>query len=178
MLEDRDMLDLLKTRRSIRSYKDKEIEAEQLEQILKAGLLAPSSRGRRPWEFITVIDKQKLKLLSGCREGSSYFLADAAAAVVIAADPAKCDVWVEDCSIAAIIMQLTAHSMGLGSCWMQVRERFTVNQEKVEDFVKRTLDIPENYHVECILAFGYPDEEKRAYEDKDLPYDKLHWEKF
>jgi len=178
MLVAKDLLDLLKTRRSIRKYKNKEIEKNLLEQILKAGLLAPSSRSRRPWEFITVTDKQKLKALSGCREGSSYFLANAAAAVVIVADPAKCDVWVEDCSIAAIIMQLTAHSMGLGSCWMQVRERFTVNQEKVEDFVKRTLDIPENYHVECILTFGYPDEEKRAYGDKDLPYDKLHWEKF
>lgn len=178
MLDGKDMLELLKTRRSIRKYKDKEIEAELLELILKAGLMAPSSRSRRPWEFITVTDKQKLKLLSGCREGSSYFIADAAAAVVIAADPAKCDVWVEDCSIAAIIMQLTAHSLGLGSCWMQVRERFTATQEKVEDFVKRVLDIPENYYVECILAFGYPDEEKRAYEDKDLSYDKLHREKF
>lgn len=173
-----DMLELLQTRRSIRKYKDKEIEEKLLEQILKAGLLSPSSRNRRPWEFITVTDKFKLKALSDCRQTSSYFLADAAAAVVIASDPAKSDVWVEDCSIAAIIMQLTAHSLGLGSCWMQVRERFTPNQEKVEDFVKRVLDIPENYHVECILAFGYPDEEKKAYNDKDLPYGKLHREKF
>jgi len=172
------MLDLLKSRRSIRKYKDKEIEPELVEEILKAGLLAPSSRGLRPWEFVTVRDKEKLKILSACRGGSSYFLANAPLAVVVAADPQKCDVWVEDCSIAAIIMQLTAHSLGLGSCWMQVRERFTSNNEKVEDIIKRTLEIPDRYHVECILAFGYPDEDKRGYEDKDLLYGKIHNENF
>jgi len=177
-MEGKEMLDLLKRRRSIRKYKDKEIEPELIEQILKAGLLAPSSRSLRPWEFVVVTDRQKLKTLSSCRGGSSYFLANAPLAVVVAADPEKCDVWVEDCSIAAIIMQLTAHSLGLGSCWMQVRERFTAQQERVEELVKRILDIPAGLTVECILAFGYPDEEKRAYDDSELSYSKLHREKY
>lgn len=172
------MLDLLRTRRSIRRYKDKDIEPSLVDEILKAGLLAPSSRARRPWEFIAITDKELLKKLSICRAGSSSFIADAPLAVVVAADPDKCDVWVEDCSIAAIIMQLTAHSSGLGSCWIQVRERFTAEQEKVEDYIKKTLQIADNYRVECILAFGYPDEDKRAYEDSEILYNKIHREQF
>jgi len=113
-----------------------------------------------------------------CREGSSQFIAGASLAVVVVADPEKCDVWVEDCSIAAIMMQLMAHSLGLGSCWVQVRERFSSNQDLAEKIIKKSLEIPDSYHVECILAFGYPDEEKRAYEDKDLLYNKVHREKF
>ncbi len=172
------MLDLLKTRRSIRRYKDMDIDPSLVDEILKAGLLAPSSRAIRPWEFIAVTDKELLQRLAMCRAGSSSFIANAPLAVVVAADPDKCDVWVEDSSIAAIIMQLTAHSFGLGSCWVQVRERFTPDQEKVEDYVKNILQIPDSYHVECILAFGYPDEKKKAYEDSDLIYSKIHREKF
>lgn len=172
------MIELLRSRRSIRKYKDKEIEPKKIEEILKCGLLAPSSRNRHPWEFIAVTDKEVLKTLSLCRGNSSVFIANAALAVVIAADPDKCDVWIEDCSIAAAIMQLSAHSLGLGSCWVQVRERFSANNEKAEELIKRTLNIPDSCHVECILAFGYPDEEKKAYEDKDLLYNKLHMEKY
>jgi nitroreductase len=172
------MLELLRTRRSIRKFKDIEIEASKIDTILKAGLMAPSSRSRRPWEFIAVTDKEVLKTLSECREAGSTFIANAPLVVVVTVDPAKCDVWIEDCSIAAIIMQLTAHSSGLGSCWIQVRERFSSRQEKAEELIKRTLEIPDSYHVECMLAFGYPDEEKKAYEYSDLQYDKLHKDKF
>lgn len=175
---ERNMLELLKTRRSIRKYKEITIEPSKVEAILKAGLMAPSSRSRRPWEFIAVTDKELLKTLSECREAGSAFIANAPLAVVVAVDPDKCDVWIEDCSIAAVIMQLTAHSLGLGSCWVQVRERFSSQQEKAEELIKRILEIPGSYHVECMLAFGYPDEEKRAYEDGDLDYNKVHVDKY
>lgn len=172
------MLDLLRTRSSSRKFKEKEIEPSIIEDILKAGLMAPSSRSRRPWEFVAVTDRETLKKLSECREAGSSFIANAPLAIVVAADPEKCDVWIEDCSIAAIIMQLTAHSLGLGSCWVQVRERNSAKQEKAENHIKSVLALPDSYHVECILAIGYPDEEKKAYEDKDLQYNKIHKEKF
>ena len=175
---DKEMLDLLRTRRSIRKYKNKAIEKEKVDTILKAALLAPSSRKRRPWEFVVVPDKEMLQTLSQCRESSAKFLGAAPLAIVVAADPEVCDVWIEDCSIAAIIMQLTAHSLGLGSCWIQVRERFTSKQEKTEDYIKKALGIPETYHVECIVAVGYPGEEKKSYDDKDLLEEKIHSERF
>ncbi|QGT99467.1 Nitroreductase family protein [Candidatus Syntrophocurvum alkaliphilum] len=172
------LFDLLKTRRSIRKYTDKEVEKEKLDIILKSALLSPSSRSRRPWEFIVVSDKELLEKLSNCREHSSSFLAGAPLGIVIIADPEKCDVWIEDCSITAIIMQLVAHSLELGSCWIQVRMREHPENQMAEDYIKNILEIPEKYHVECIIAIGYPAEHKKPYDESDLLYDKLHFNKF
>lgn len=168
------MLDLLLTRRSIRKFTDKEVEREKLDTILKCGLLAPSSRSRRPWEFIVVNDKAILGKIAKCKEHGSSFLANAPIGIVIIADPAVCDVWVEDASIVAVIMQLAAQSLGLGSCWIQVRERTRSVEESSEAYLKKILNIPASYKVECILAIGYPGEEKPAYAEGDLPYSKIH----
>ncbi|MDW7675753.1 MAG: nitroreductase family protein [Bacillota bacterium] len=172
------MLDLLKTRRSIRRFQEKAVEREKIDTIVKGALLSPSSRSRRPWEYVVVTDKEVLKQLSQCREHSSQFLAGAPLGIVVIANPEACDVWIEDASITAIIIQLTAHSLGLGSCWIQVRERFHSDNEKAEDYIKQALGIPDKYHVECILAVGYPAEEKKPYSEEVLPYDKIHWGKY
>ncbi|MCX7920848.1 MAG: nitroreductase family protein [Clostridia bacterium] len=172
------LYDLLKTRRSIRKFQNKEVEKDKLDTILKSALLSPSSRSRRPWEFIAVTDKELLKKLSQCREHSSDFLAGAPLGIVVIANPEACDVWIEDTSIASIIIQLSAESLNLGSCWIQVRERFHAGNEKAENYIKGLLGIPEKYTVECIVAIGYPDEEKKPYDEAGLLYDKIHFNKF
>lgn len=169
------MLELLKSRRSIRKYKNIEVEKEKIDKILKSALLAPSSRGRRPWQFLAITDKEILKKLSLCREGSSQFLAGASLGLVIVADPEISDVWIEDCSIAAALIQLTAHSLELGSCWIQVRERFHSGDKKAEEYIKEVLQIPQKYAVECIIAIGYPDEDKKPYDEESLLYEKIHY---
>ncbi|NLU53516.1 MAG: NAD(P)H nitroreductase [Clostridiaceae bacterium] len=169
------LYDLLKTRRSIRKFQDREVEKEKIDSILKSALLSPSSRSRRPWEFIAVTDKELLKKLSNCREHSSQFLEGAPLGIVVAADPNACDVWIEDCSIASIIIQLTAQSLGLGSCWIQVRQRYGAGNKSAGDYIKELLGIPAYYEVESIVAIGYPGEEKRAYSENELLYGKLHY---
>lgn len=174
-----DMLyDLLKVRRSIRKFQDKEVEKEKIDIIVKSALLSPSSRSRRPWEFIVITDKEILHKLSLCREHSSSFLADAPLGIVIAADPNACDVWIEDCSIASIIIQLTAQSLGLGSCWIQVRERNSADNVSAGDYIKSVLGIPAHFVVESMVAIGYPGEVKRAYSDNELLYGKVHYNRF
>ena len=170
--------DLLKSRRSIRKFQNREVEKEKTDTILKSALLSPSSRARRPWEFIAVTDKELLKKLSGCREHGSQFLAGSPLGIVVIADPEACDVWVEDASIASIIIQLSAQSLDLSSCWIQVRERFHSGEVKAEDYIKRVLGIPPKYRVECMVAIGYPAEEKRAYDDNELLYEKIHINRF
>jgi nitroreductase len=170
--------DLLKSRRSIRKFLGRDVEKEKLDLILKSALLAPSSRARRPWEFIAVSDRELLKRLSGCREHGSDFLGGAPLGIVVAADPDMCDVWVEDASIAAIIIQLSAQSLALSSCWIQVRERFHSSGIPAEEYIREVLEIPPRYRVECMIAIGYSAEEKRAYEDGELLYDKIHWSRF
>jgi len=170
--------DLLKSRRSIRKFQNREVEKGKLDLILKGALLAPSSRARRPWEFIAVTDGELLKKLSGCRDHGSEFLAGAPLGIIVIADSGMSDVWTEDVSIAAIIIQLSAQSLGLSSCWIQVRERFHSGQIKSEDYIKGILGIPGKYSVECIAAIGYAAEEKKAYGEHELLYDKIHVNRF
>ena len=172
------MLDLLMSRRSIRKYKDKTIEKDKVQELLKGILTSPSGRNIRPWELIVVDDKDKLALLGESRGGASRALANAPLAIVILADPDATDVWIEDASIVSIITQLMAQSLGLGSCWIQVRERVAINGKTVGDYVKEVLDIPENYKVESMIAIGYPDEEKSPHSEEELPFDKVHFNKW
>lgn len=174
------MIQLLKTRRSIRKYDEREIEKEKLDLILKAALLSPSSKGKRPWEFIVVMDKHTLKNVSRCRTvGGGPFIANASVAIVVLADTEKTsDVWVEDASIAATLIQLESHKLGLGSCWVQVRERMHDDKITAEEYLRKELNIPEKFGVECIISLGYPAENRPAYEEKDIDFSKVHYEKF
>lgn len=170
--------DLLRERRSIRKYISKKIEKEKVDRIVKSALMSPSSRGRKPWEFIIVEDNELLEKLSFCREHGSQFLGDAPLAIVVLADSKASDVWIEDASIAAIMMQLVAQSLGLGSCWIQVRDRYKSEGIKTEDYIKRLLEVPDYYKTECIIAIGYPGEEKQAHDENQLLKGKLHWNKY
>lgn len=172
------MLDLLLNRRTIRKYKDKEIDQAIIDKIVAAALTSPSGRNKRPWELVVIKDKEVLRELGGARGNISAHMGDAGLGLVVLADPSLTDIWIEDASIMATIIQLTAQSLGLGSCWIQVRERINQEDEKVEDYVKDVLDIPESYRVECMLAIGYADEEKEAYSKEELPYNKVHYNKF
>ncbi|MDP4095151.1 MAG: nitroreductase family protein [Bacillota bacterium] len=172
------LYDLLKTRRSIRKFQKREVEKDKVDILLKSALLSPTSRSGRPWEFIAVTDRVLLEKLSKSKEHGSSFLADAPLGIVVIADHEKSDVWVEDASIASIIIQLSAQSIGLGTCWIQVRERFAAGGVKAEDYIRETLLIPDRYSVECIVAAGYPAEEKSPYTDGELLYDRLHFDKY
>ncbi|AOY77610.1 nitroreductase family protein [Clostridium formicaceticum] len=172
------MLDLLKKRRSIRKFEEAKVEQEKIDALIKAALLAPSSRSIRPWEFIVVTDEKLIADLSKAKEHGASFLKDAPLAIVVLGDERKSDVWVEDTSIASILIQVMAETMGLGSCWIQIRERQHSAEIAAESYVKKTLDIPEEMRVESIIAIGYPDEEKSLYQEKDLLYEKVFTNKY
>jgi len=67
---------------------------------------------------------------------------------------------VEDASIAAFSIQLEAQSLGLASCWIQIRNRMHDEETKSEDYVKEYLNIPEDIRVDLIISLGYPGEKK------------------
>ena len=157
------MLNLLQKRRSIRRYTDKMLKKEDLTAILQAGLLAPTSCNKQSWEFILVEDKETLAALGNCREPKQAFLPQAAAAIVVLGDTAKSDAWVEDASIALAFMQLQAESLGIGSCWVQIRNRQSNQNMSANAYVSELLAIPEPYEVLAILSLGYPAEERPAY---------------
>lgn len=166
--------EILKRRRSIRKFQDREIEEDQIELLLKAALLSPSSRGIRPWEFIMIDDAKTLETLAESKPHGAGFLKGAAIGIAIIAETSKSDVWVEDTSIAAAILLLMAEELGMGACWCQIRNRKYDEKSSASDFVRKTLQIPDKYEVEAIIGIGYPDERKRPYVDQDLLYDKVH----
>lgn len=154
------MIDLLRGRRSIRKYEAREIEVGKIEILKEALLCSPSSMNSKPWEFIFVDDKDLLARLSRAKEHGAGFLRDAALGIVVCGDETVSDVWQEDCSIAAIIVQLAAQSIGLGSCWIQIRNRKNVQGITSEEYVQGLLGLSENLRVECIISIGYPAEKK------------------
>lgn len=173
-----ELLGLMKARRSIRKYTDERLNSESLEKILRAGLLSPSGRNKRPWEFIVVREKSVLERMAVSRASGAQMLAGAAAAIVVIADAEKTDVWVEDCSIAMSNMHLTASSLGVGSCWIQGRLREAENGEPTEDFLRGLLHFPGQYKLQAILSLGMPAEQKSPAELDTLPIEKIHWEQY
>jgi nitroreductase len=165
---------LIQQRRSIRKFLDKSVEAEKIDLLIEAALRAPSSRGLNPWEFIVVVDRALLERLSKSKEHGSAFLTDAPLGIVVCADPERCDVWIEDASIASIFIQLAAESLGLGSCWIQIRERMHDGKKSAEEYVAETLHIPTRMRVESIIAIGYPDEQKPPHTREELLSEKVH----
>lgn len=168
------LFELLKTRHSIRKYLPKEVEQEKIKQITLAALMAPASKKSNPWEFIIVEDKLMLQKLSECRSHGSQMLADSPLGIVIIADKTKSDVWMEDASIAAIIMQLQAQDLGLGSCWIQVYGREKDECKTAEKYICELFNVPEHYSALCILSIGYPNEERKPFEIEKLATEKIH----
>lgn len=164
-------MDSIRSRRSIRKYRNRPLTSDELVLLEEAVLRSPSSRGLRPWHFVFVTDRAKLKELSLAKEHYAGFLADAALGVVICADETVSDTWVEDCSIAATQLMLAATSIGIGSCWIQIRERQRADGSSAEEYVKSALGLRAQLRVECIVSLGEPAEDKPA-----VPREALKWE--
>lgn len=161
-------------RRSHRKFQDRAVEKEKIDSILQTVLMAPAGKRANEWKFYVVTDKSLSEKLSGCKPVGALFVKEAPLNIVVTADTSKSDVWVEDCSIAAIYLQLAAEDMGLGSCWSQVRLRPSCTEGiTAEEYVKNLLQLPEETGVECIISIGYAADERKPYDLEKLPYDKI-----
>lgn len=172
------MLEILQRRRSVRQFLPQPVERGKIDQLIEAALRAPSSRGRNPWEFVVVTEAERLRALSLAKPHGAGFLAGAPLAVVVAADPQRCDVWVEDCAIAAILLQLTAVSLGLGSCWVQIRLRPHGDDRTAETYVREIVGLPGHLAVDCIIGIGYPVETPSGHPRSSLLFDQVHREQY
>ena len=169
---------LIKQRRSTRKFTEEPPTPEQVEAILKAGLMAPSSKRSNPWQFIVVEDKEMLQKLAHCKNGGSAFLEGCSLAVVVCADVMASDVWVEDASVASIYMQLQAEDLGLGSCWCQIRNRVTEDERDSNDYVRFLLQIPYQLDVLSIIGFGHKDQVRKPFDESHLQWEKIHLGKY
>lgn len=173
-----ELLEIMKNRRSIRTYTGEPVPEEALQTILKAGLLSASGRAVRPWEFIVVEDRETLKKMAGSREAGAKMLEGAACAVVVLGDEEKTDVWTEDCSIAMANMHLMADSLGIGSCWIQGRLRQASDGRTTENYLRELLGYPEHLKLEAVLSLGMPKDRPKAHTEDELLPEKIHRERF
>ncbi len=164
------------SRRTIRKFKEKKVEKEVVMELMKTALVSPSGRNRKPYEFVVIDDKEIIKKLSVAKESGATFAADAPLMIVILGH--ENPTWDDDCAIASTIIQLKAHDLGLGSCWIQTKEKVDSEGNATDENIKKILGAPSELKVHNMMALGYPDEEKPAYTDADVDMEKLHFNKF
>jgi nitroreductase len=169
------LIELLRRRRSIRKFTNQLVEQDKLDILVEAMLRSPSSRGINPWQFVIVTDRKIIRKLASAKAHGSSFMAAAPLAVVVCADPVKSDVWVEDASIASLIVHLQAADLGLGSCWVQIRNRDHDEQTTAEAYVRDTLGLDQSLTVEAIVAIGYDDENKQGRTADSLLYERVSY---
>jgi nitroreductase len=165
---------LLEGRRSIRKFTDQPVEEEKLEVLIEAALRSPSGRGINPWEFFIVEDRQILAKLSEAKQSGAGFLKGAPLGIVVCANPDKSDTFVEDASIASIMIQLAAESIGLGSCWIQMRNRYHQDGRPAQEHIAQLLKMPADCIVQSVIAIGYPAESKAPHPKDSLNFEKIH----
>lgn len=170
--------DLAQLRRSHRKFTSQEIDSDDVKLILRAALMAPTSKGQRAWQFVVVDNKMNLEKLSDAKDMGGSFLKDAPLCIVVLGDPLQNDCWIEDGSIAAISMQYQAEDLGLGSCWVQMRGRGLSDGTSADEVIRGILDIPENLSVLCVIAIGHKADERKPQNEDKLKWENVHINKF
>jgi nitroreductase len=155
----------IRTRRSIRAFKPEPVPNETIQTILEAAMFAPSACNAQPWHFIVIDDRHLLDTIPTFHPYSKM-LKEASLAVVVCADP-RLEVvsgyWVQDCSAATQNLLLAIHDCGLGGVWLGVYP----DQERVKK-VQNLLNMPEEIIPLCVVAAGWPAEEKAKEERFNL----------
>jgi len=149
-----DVSTAISQRKSMRAYKETDVEEDKLKKILEAARLSPSASNRQKWKFIVVKNKETRKKLAIAAFDQS-FIGDAPVVIVACGTDAKTvmlcgqPAYTVDVSIACAFMILQAYELGLGTCWIGAFK---------EDEVKKILKIPESVRVVAMTPLGYPNQ--------------------
>lgn len=151
------VLDAIKKRREITTFKPDPIPEETLKTLTEALYLAPSGNNLPSREFILITDKKKLTQLTPATPFMKW-LEHAAASFTIISDPKTSKYWLQDASIAGAYLWLSAVSLGLGAAWGAIHHSEDSEESaKRESFVREKLGIPSHYRVVAVIGLGYPD---------------------
>jgi len=172
----RDFLNVIYTRRSVRKFTGETVKKEDLDAILRAGMSAPSAVNVQPWAFIAVTDRGILDELCGSLPYAKM-LDKAGAAIIVCGIPDKDDTyakhyWVMDCSLASGNILLAAHALGYGAVWTAAY----ADNERVKS-VRRILSIPENIIPLNVIPIGVPADGDAKPVDK-FRQENIHREKW
>lgn len=165
-----DALELLKSRRSIRKYKDQPVEEEKIQKCLEAARWAPSASNKQPWEFLIVKDEQVRKKLTELHPYAK-FVGESPVVFIPLTNPEVHEKyhWA-DTALATLHYMIEAHSIGLGTCWAGVIGA------SIESEIKELLGVPAHLNVLGLVATGYSNEEPTRTR-KELE-ELVHYEKY
>lgn len=162
-------------RKSVRSFTDEKVDADDLERIVKAGMSAPSAINLQPWELIVFDEGEILDFMVDLHDYSKMFKT-ATAGIVVCGNMDRTvegfeDFWVQDCSACTQNILLAIEALNLGGVWLGI---YPVKQrcEKLTDYFK----LPDNIIPFAVIAIGHPsgdEKSKDKWDDK-----KLHWNKW
>jgi len=142
------------SRRSIRVYTDEPVTEIELQNLLEAGMAAPSASDRKPWHFVVVTDRETLCALADAHPYGKM-LTRAGAAIAVCGDPRISTWWVQDCSAATENILVAAAALGLGAVWLGCH-----GGPGREGAIRRVLGIPDVIGVLSLLSLGHPAEKK------------------
>jgi nitroreductase len=169
MMNENDVLELIKKRRSIRKYTDQAVTDEQVRQLLEAAMAAPSGSDLQSWEFVVVRDPALKRQLAQTHTWSSM-AADAAVVFVVCGNERASRHWVEDTSAATENLLLAATALGLGAVWVAMYPH-----SDREAPARRILAIPEEIRILCLVPVGHPAESKpprTQYKESKVHYER------
>ncbi|MEM2142292.1 MAG: nitroreductase family protein [Candidatus Thorarchaeota archaeon] len=159
-----DVMEAILGRRSIRKYKSSPVEKEKVDKILEAARWAPSASNLQPWHFIVVRDESTRSQMAKAHP-HGRFMSESPVVIVVLGDPSRHPKYhLCDPHNAVQNMLLAAYSMGLGTCWIGVRD------SDVEPRIREILGIPDTLRVICCVSVGYPDGSGSS---SRLPLDQL-----
>lgn len=167
------MLDTIYDRRSIRNYLNKPVDEKTLNEILKAGMYAPSAVNKQPWHFIVIKDK---KILEDVKNIHPYAksLETAPVAILVCGDTslefAK-NFYLTDCAAVTENILLAAKWLGLDTCWMGIYP-----WEKTTNDFSQYFKLPDNIKPYSLIALGYGAETKERPERFNP--EKIHIDKW
>ncbi len=170
----KELIPAIVERRSLRSYTGESLEKWQIDNLIKAFMFAPSAMNYRPCHIIAVQNRKTLQKLSEVTPWSKM-VAKSGVTFVILGDPERSRWWIEDCSAANENLLLEAADMGLGACWVQVRD---ISDEDAEKKIRDILEIPENLRILNMIAVGVPKRFKEKHREAEIDKSHMHWEKF
>jgi nitroreductase len=160
-----DTLEAIRTRRSIRRYKDDVIPKVDLEVVVDAGRLAATGSNRQPWDFIVVTNRTMINEF----KVAATWIGKAGAVIIVVMDPVS-RWWVEDGAAAIENMLLASTALGYGSCWVEG------DALPREAHFKTLLGVPDEKRVMALIPIGVAAEIPTV-EKKPLKQ-VLHWEKY
>ncbi len=182
-----DLLDAVTNRRSVRKYSARPVDKATIEKLLDAAVLAPSASNQQPWSFVVIQGAEKVReyserakriLLAQPDIGDqlrtrmsdpSHNLFHGAPAIVCIYSKRSGIYGHTDCAMAAYTLMLTAHSMGLGTCWIGMGKPLFDTP-----LLMRELGVPAEYSAVAPLVLGYPEGELPASRGRKAP-EVLAW---